>query len=677
MNEESIFAAALQKTPSEREAFLNEACQGNAELRAQVEELFQASAAAGSFFEHPPAGLDVTVDAAAHDTHKAAGWDGSLAFLKPCHKPGRIGRLVGNAGEYEIIEVIGSGGMGIVLRGCDTKLRRVVAVKVLAPELARNPTAVKRFLREAKAAAAVVHDHVVTIHNVEETHQPPFLVMQYIDGQTLQQKIDRGGALELKEILRIGCQTAAGLAAAHKHGLVHRDVKPANILLENGVERVKITDFGLARAADDLEITQTGLIAGTPQYMSPEQARGEPIDARSDLFSLGSVLYTMCTGRPAFRAETTMGVIRRVCDDDPRPIREVNAEMPPWLEGIVSKLLAKNPSDRFQSAAEVSELLGQCLAHVQNPASVPLPAPVGRSPTQPPVRQFHGETSAGPRRPSLVLPLCLMLLPLLLLPAAMIVSLLLGWGPTLFLAFLGVPAAASILIGLILLVVRLAAPQPNSQAAATPRRRSLVLPVCLALLPLLLIPVLLPMTIISGSGPRLSLGLILALSGVSVLISLIILVVRLVAAQPASGASLRAQQPAYPGKPPAEAPERSSATPLYLVVCALLLLPLAAAGLLLGWYVLVPVRARPVSAPLLGPAKVTSGTVKLTAPAHSLEGEWIPLFNGQDLSGWKTHPNQPGDWKVENGMLVGSGRVATCSASTPTTKTSTSVSRSR
>ena len=373
MNEESIFAAALEKSPAERKAFLDQSCQGNAELRAQVEELLSASNAAGSFFEHPPAGLDVTVDAAAHDTHKSANWDGSLAFLKPCDKPGRIGKLVGNAGEYEVIEVVGSGGMGIVLRAFDTKLSRVVAVKVLAPELARNPTAVKRFLREAKAAAAVVHDHVVTIHNVEESHQPPFLVMQYVDGQTLQQKIDKSGALELKEILRIGCQAAAGLAAAHKHGLVHRDVKPSNILLENGVERVKITDFGLARAADDVEITQTGLIAGTPQYMSPEQAKGEPVDARSDLFSLGSVLYTMCTGRPAFRAETTMGVIRRVCDDEPRPIHEVNAELPAWQAAIVGKLLAKNPADRYQTAAEVSELLGQCLAHVQNPGSAPLP----------------------------------------------------------------------------------------------------------------------------------------------------------------------------------------------------------------------------------------------------------------------------------------------------------------
>ena len=249
---------------------------------------------------------------------------------------------------YEIIEVVGHGGMGAVLRAFDTKLSRVVAVKVMAPELAANPTAVKRFLREATTAAAVHHDHVVTIHAVDDAHQPPYLVMQFVEGQTLQQKIDREGALELKQILRIGSQTAAGLAAAHKTGLIHRDVKPANILLENGVERVKITDFGLARAADDVQMTQTGMIAGTPQYMSPEQAKGEPIDARSDLFSLGSVLYTMCTGRPAFRADNTVAVLRRVCDDTPRPIREVNPEIPEWLEAIVDKLLAKDPATGFR-----------------------------------------------------------------------------------------------------------------------------------------------------------------------------------------------------------------------------------------------------------------------------------------------------------------------------------------
>src|SRR6185436_4903565 len=186
-------------------------------------------------------------------------------FLSPCDKPDRIGKL----DQYEIIEVVGHGGMGTVLRAFDTKLSRVVALKVMTPELAANATAVRRFLREATTAAAVVHDHVVTIYAVDDTHRPPFLVMEFVEGQTLQQKIQREGSLELKTILRIGSQSAAGLAAAHKTGLIHRDVKPSNILLENGIERVKITDFGLARAADDLEMTKAGMIAGTPQYMSP------------------------------------------------------------------------------------------------------------------------------------------------------------------------------------------------------------------------------------------------------------------------------------------------------------------------------------------------------------------------------------------------------------------------
>src|SRR3954466_681058 len=210
----------------------------------------------------------------------------------------------------------------------------------MSPTLAANAQAVKRFLREATTAASVHHDHVVTIHAVDDAHQPPYLVMQFIEGQTLEQKIEREGALELEHILRIGSQAAAGLAAAHKLGLIHRDVKPANILLENAVERVKITDFGLARAADDVQMTQTGIIAGTPQYMSPEQARGEPLDARSDLFSLGSVLYTMCTGRPPFRGHA-LEVLRKVSEDTPKPIRDLNPDIPAWLEAIVMKLMAK------------------------------------------------------------------------------------------------------------------------------------------------------------------------------------------------------------------------------------------------------------------------------------------------------------------------------------------------
>src|SRR5262249_34292958 len=157
-------------------------------------------------------------------------------------------------------------------------------------------------------------------------------------------------------------QAASGLAAAHAHGLVHRDVKPSNILLEDGVERVKLTDFGLARAAADASLTQSGVLAGTPQYMAPEQALGEAVDHRADLFSLGSVLYAMCAGRPPFRAETTMAVIRRVCDERSRPLREVNPGVPAWLAAIVERLHAKDPARRFATAAEVAELLGMHLA---------------------------------------------------------------------------------------------------------------------------------------------------------------------------------------------------------------------------------------------------------------------------------------------------------------------------
>ena len=189
--------------------------------------------------------------------------------------------------------------------------------------------------------------------------------MECIDGISLQDKIDKVGTLGVKEILRIGMQIAEGLAAAHKQGLVHRDIKPANILLENGVERVKITDFGLARAVDDASVTQSGTVAGTPMYMSPEQAEGLAIDHRSDLFSLGTVLYVMCTGHPPFRASGTHAVLKRVIDASPRPIREVNNEIPDWLADIIAKLHAKKPADRFQTAKEVAEVLGQHLADVQ------------------------------------------------------------------------------------------------------------------------------------------------------------------------------------------------------------------------------------------------------------------------------------------------------------------------
>jgi len=213
--------------------------------------------------------------------------------------------------------------------------------------------------------------------------------------ESLQQRIDREGPLETLDVLRIGHQVACGLAAAHAQGLVHRDVKPANILLERGVDRVLLTDFGLARAADDASLTRTGVIAGTPQFMSPEQARGEAVDARSDLFCLGSVMYVLCAGRPPFRAETSYGVLRRITDEEPRSLRELNTAIPDWLAGIVARLHSKDPADRFQSAEEFAELLQQCLAHVQQPTSVPLPG-AAQDCCRNPTRQ-RGERPGAPR----------------------------------------------------------------------------------------------------------------------------------------------------------------------------------------------------------------------------------------------------------------------------------------
>lgn len=292
-----------------------------------------------------------------------------LGMLNPTDDPQMLGRI----GGYEVSGVVGSGGMGVVLKAFDGPLDRTVAIKVLAPRLACSGAARRRFAREAKAAATVLHPNVIVIHGVSNDGPLPFLVMPYLRGESLQRRLDRQGPLPAEEIVRIAQQVASGLAAAHGQGLVHRDIKPANILLEDGVERVTLTDFGLARAVDDASMTRSGVIAGTPQYMSPEQARGDNVDARSDLFSLGSVMYAMCTGRPPFRAETSYGVLRRITDTEPRPIREVNPNIPEWLERFIQRLLAKSLDDRIQTADHVATLLQKCLAHLQQPTIIELP----------------------------------------------------------------------------------------------------------------------------------------------------------------------------------------------------------------------------------------------------------------------------------------------------------------
>jgi len=311
---------------------------------------------------HPSIGsVVISIEASGSDEISAECEPISLDFLAAPSHPEMLGRI----GRYDVERMIGSGGMGIVLKGFDTELHRVVAIKVLKPHLAHIGAARHRFAREAQSAAAVVHEHVIPIYDVQSEGETPFLVMQYVPGQSLQSRVDERGPLEMKEVLRIARQMAAGLGAAHAQGLVHRDVKPANILLEESVERVLISDFGLARTVDDATLTRTGIVAGTPHYMSPEQASGHPVNHRSDLFSLGSVIYFMCTGRPPFRAEHAMAILNRICHDEHRAVDEVNSDVPAELAELVDQLLTKQPNDRFQTAQDVEQRLGLILSRAQ------------------------------------------------------------------------------------------------------------------------------------------------------------------------------------------------------------------------------------------------------------------------------------------------------------------------
>ena len=376
MTEETIFATALEKKPGERTAYLAKVCGGDTALRQRLEGLLAASEKVGKFMARPvvagdfpnsateilddgsaPNDAAVTLDGPSHSDEDHAE---AVSFLSPSIRPDSLGRI----GHYEVLQVLGKGGFGIVFRAFDDILQRVVAVKVMAPQLAATSPARKRFLREARTSAAVRHENVVQVYEVAE--QPlPYLVMEFIPGETLQQRLDRTGPLETAEVVRIGRQIAEGLAAAHGTDLIHRDIKPANVLLEGGQQKVKITDFGLARAADDASISQSGIIAGTPMYMAPEQAQGQTLDQRADLFSLGSVLYQMAAGRAPFRANSTVAVLKRVAEDTPRAIREIIPETPQWLCDIISKLHAKNPDERYQSAREVADVLADCEAQLK------------------------------------------------------------------------------------------------------------------------------------------------------------------------------------------------------------------------------------------------------------------------------------------------------------------------
>jgi WD40 repeat protein len=365
---ERLFFEALGAPHEQQARFLERACGRDPALFRRVSSLLAAHRRLGSYLESAPpvldgeelvAGLAALVEETRRGAKDQTGAElapiprAVAQWLGPPRRPGDAGSL----GPYEIERLISSGGMGMVFLARDSRLDRRVALKAMHPALAADPTSRQRFVREARAIAALKHEHIVAIYDIEEAAAFPYLVMEFVEGGSLRARRDRTPAAV--EIARIGSETAQALAAAHALGIVHRDVKPGNILLESPRQRVKLTDFGLARPMTGAHLTDSGLIAGTPHFMSPEQAQGLSVDARSDLFSLGSVLYTLAAGKPPFEAETSVAVLRRVIDDTPPGLAGLRPDLPAGLVKVIDDLMAKDPARRPASAAEVAELLGR------------------------------------------------------------------------------------------------------------------------------------------------------------------------------------------------------------------------------------------------------------------------------------------------------------------------------
>ncbi|HTU20014.1 MAG TPA: protein kinase [Gemmataceae bacterium] len=302
-----------------------------------------------------------------------------LSVLRPPQAAGELGRLAG----FSIMKLLGQGGMGAVFEAHDPLVRRRVALKVMKPELTARPESYQRFLREARTAAAVEHDRIIPVYQVGEDNGVLFIAMPLLQGESLDRRLAREKRLPIPAILKLGRETAEGLAAAHARGLMHRDIKPGNLWLEgtdeSGAEfrRVKILDFGLARAVhDDTHLTAAGGILGTPAYMAPEQADAQETDHRADLFSLGAVLYRCCTGEAPFKGPSTLAILSALANKKPAPVREKNPDVPPALADLIMRLLAKAPGERPQSAQEVAEILRR----IEQEYALPSPKKVSKRP---------------------------------------------------------------------------------------------------------------------------------------------------------------------------------------------------------------------------------------------------------------------------------------------------------
>lgn len=330
----------------------------------------------------PPPFADLSVPAPVADTLP-------LNFLHEPRRPGFIGVL----GSHDIRGVLGIGGMGVVLDADDPVLSRRVAMKVIKPAFADHPEARERFLREARAVAALNHDNIISIHHVGEDGVP-FLTMPLLEGETLSQRLQRLPRLPVEQVLAIARQVADGLAAAHRSGIIHRDIKPANIWLERKTDRVKLLDFGLARLdSDGSQLTGTNVVAGTPEYMAPEQADSLETDARCDLFSMGAVMYRMLTGSSPFAAATPLATLSALANRTPPAVSEQNPDVSPEVSALIMKLLEKDREQRPQSADEVAETIQQ-LQQTRHGRSTAAPAPRRTSPARLPSARRKVSTAA-------------------------------------------------------------------------------------------------------------------------------------------------------------------------------------------------------------------------------------------------------------------------------------------
>jgi len=338
---DSLLQSVLERLPAERSEFLCRACAGDEALEREVRSLLASQQEAGSFLESSPK-------------------DVATQTIESIRAP--LGQIISH---YRIVEKLGAGGMGVVWKARDTRLDRFVALKFLPAAKMSDPERKRRFVQEARAASALNHPNIITIYEIDQADGADFIAMEFVPGKALDRLISRKG-LRLNEALLYAIQIADALAAAHAAGIVHRDLKPGNVMVtENGC--AKVLDFGLAKLIErggvsELARTETieqapkteeGIVVGTVSYMSPEQAEGKKVDARTDIFSFGAVLYEMITGARAFAGDSILSIMSAILRDEPKPAAEIIGEFPPEVDRIIRRCLQKDPNRRYRHACDL------------------------------------------------------------------------------------------------------------------------------------------------------------------------------------------------------------------------------------------------------------------------------------------------------------------------------------